>query len=251
MPSVNVEGKPLRSYTGWYIEIGEDSILFDIGSGLLHKMVEDGIDILKKPTHLFISHLHIDHTNDIFQLIQGRAVAKNAFQKEIEKMYIGGPSGLKELIESVWNLYGETFKLDDIFNIKETSGGVVLETENWMASSSLVEHYKESVCYRLEIGDKSIVYSGDMKYDDRICELGENADIAILECSAPDRKSLKGNHLCPEDIGNLAKIGGFKKVVLTHMYPACEGREEEMASKIKNIAGCEVVIGYDGLKIDV
>lgn len=252
MPSPKQNGGFLRSFSGWYVEVDEDGLLFDIGSGVLHKMLEDGIDILKKPTHIFLSHLHIDHTIDIFQLIQGRAVAKNSFNKDIKTTFIGGPIGTNNLITSDWASYGETFKIEDGFDVKEVSSGIVAATDNWKVTCSPIKHYKDSICYRLDLSGKSIVYSGDMIYDERICELGRDVDIAIMECSYPDRESLKnGNHLCPEDIGNLAKIGGFKKVVLTHMYPVCEGREDEMVKTIKDIAGCEVVVGYDGLKVEV
>ncbi len=255
MPSPKSSNKPFRSYTGWYIEIGSDSLLFDIGGGVIHKMVSDGLDILKKPTHLFISHFHPDHCSDLIALMQGRGVA-NAWGEKINPLFVGGPAGLKqfskEIFENVvkWRSFVEELDIYRLLDLKETMEGTVFETSDWKVTCCPIDHF-DGVCYRLESNGKSIVYSGDMVYDERIIELGKGADIAIMECSAPDRAALKGKHLCPEDIGKLAKIGKFKKVVLTHMYPACEGREEEMVAKIKESSGCEVVVAEDLLKLEI
>ncbi len=250
-PSPKVSGKPFRSYTGWYIGIGLDSLLFDIGGGVLHKMLGDGIDILKKPTHLFISHFHPDHCSDIIQLMQGRVVAERT---NVNELFVSGPEGLEDFCSDIFRGVKKWFQTKDlvyeILNLNEVKQGEVSEGKDWKVTCAPIEHFN-GVCYRLDVNGKSIVYSGDMTYDENISKLGKDADIAILECSYPDRQSLKGAHLCPEDIGKLAKLGNFKKVVLTHMYPACEGREDEMAATIKNIAHCEVIVAYDLLKLEI
>lgn len=251
MPSAKTSDKPFRSFTGWYMEIGSDSLLFDIGSGLLQKMLVDGKDILKNPTHVFISHFHPDHCSDLIALMQARFVAGS--KTKMQPLLISGPAGLKEFCEDFFESAKKWFIEDQISQLimtHEVPSGLVSENNNWKVASVPVNHFEGSVAYRLEVDGKSIVYSGDMAYDERICDLGKNADLAILECSYPDRKNL-GKHLCPEDIGKLAKLGGFKKVVLTHMYPECAGREEEMIETIRKIVDVEVVVGYDFLKLDV
>lgn len=255
MPSPKSPNLPFRSYTGWYIEIGSDSLLFDIGSGVLQKMASDGLDILKKPTHLFISHFHPDHCSDLISLMQGRGVA-NVWGEKVDPLFVGGPEGLKKFCKQIfggvekWKDFTGTLNIFKLLNLKETMEGIAFETRDWKVTCSPIDHF-DGVSYRLDAAGKSIVYSGDMVYDERICKLGQGADIAIMECSAPDRQSLKGRHLCPEDIGKLAKIGNFKKVVLTHMYPQCEGRENEMIKTIHDIANCEVVAAYDLMKLEV
>ncbi|HVZ12597.1 MAG TPA: MBL fold metallo-hydrolase [Patescibacteria group bacterium] len=245
-PSPN---KPLRSYSGWGIEIGDSYLLFDMGGGVLHKMLSSGMDIFVKPTHIFITHHHIDHNVDLIQFMQGRCVETR--NRKLEKVLVNVPPSVQDIMLNVWKLYKEDFKLEDVFSIQSINDGTVIASSDFKVTTSRIKHTADSLAYRLDFSDKSIVYSGDMGYDETICELGRNADIAILECSFPDKKSLIGNHLCPEDIGNLAKIGGFKKVVLTHIGPQCVGREEEMIATIKNIANCEVIVGEDMMRIEV
>ncbi len=252
-PSSKKNEKPFRSYTGWYTQLGSDSLLFDIGGGVLHKMLLDGIDIMRKPTHLFISHFHPDHCSDIISLLQGRAVYSNNVKK-IPKLEVFGPEGLKKFIEQVflgvdkWNMFKNEVDIYDLINLNE--GVIEYSNENWSIKSSSIDHF-DGNCYRLDVAGKSIIYSGDMAYDERISDLGHDADLAILECSYPDRASLLGKHLCPEDIGVLAKKGNFKKVILTHMYPACEGKEDGMVKVITDLSGCEVIVAEDSYQIEI
>jgi len=251
-PSPKVENKPFRSFSGWFVEISSDSLLFDVGSGVLHKMLEDKVDIVKKPTHLFISHFHIDHFADLMQLMQTRKVASKD-KNDSSILNLIGPHGVNEIFEILLGIEkiadpAYEIRKPELFEVKEMGEDFTFETNEWKVTSSPIKHFNGN-CYRLDSNGKSVIYSGDMGYDERICELGKNADLAILECSYPDSRS--DLHLGPMEIGKLAKLGNFKKVVLTHMYPACAGREEEVSNTIKKIAGCEVIIPQDSQKLEI
>lgn len=255
-PNPKSSNIPFRSYTGWYIEIGDSSLLFDIGAGVINKMLQDDKDILRKPTHTFITHFHPDHCSDLIALMQSRGVY-NANEEKLSKMVLGGPPGLEKFVQQVfysvdsWSAFKNELDISQLLDLKEVQQGLVFENSEFKVSASPIKHFEGSVCYKLETNGKTIVYSGDMVYDETISEFGKNADLAILECSYPDRKTLKWNHLCPEDIGKLAKLGNFKKVVLTHLYPPCHGREDEMIKTIKDIHNIEVIIAADMMKISL
>lgn len=241
--------KPLRSYAGFSVETGDDFLLFDIGPGTIAKMAQAGIDILTCPQNVFISHYHLDHCLDLLPLTKARGLDKK-FGGAGNSFSLFGPEGLNSFCEDIfsgvkkWNYMENELSAMEVTLRKETMSGVVIEKNGWQVTCAPIKHYN-GVCYRLDSEGKSIVYSGDMGYDETICKLGENADLAILECSYPSKEENKGLHLCPEEIGELAKIGKFKHVVLTHLYPACAGREEELIKKVKDIAQCEVTVAYD------
>ena len=121
IPSPKVGDKQLRSYAGWYTEAESDSLLFDIGVGISHKLLLDGIDILLKPTHVFITHHHLDHTADLFQLMLGRCYAVR--NRKVSKLHIIAPASFINVIFEIWKIYGEEFKLEDNFEIQEATGG--------------------------------------------------------------------------------------------------------------------------------
>ena len=84
-----------------------------------------------------------------------------------------------------------------------------------------------------------------MGYDERICKLGKNADVVAIECSFPDKKSLNGKHLAPELVANLAKIGNFKSIILTHLYTIVHGKEKSIIKTIQELTDCKVSIAHD------
>ena len=251
--STPTPSKPLRSYSGFSVEIADAFLLFDIGPGTISKMLEKGIDIQKKPTDLFLSHFHLDHCLDYITLLKARSLYAKYHGRTESILNAYGPMGFqkfsKNLFEGIeqWKYMSDELKVFDQMKLSEVTEGVVAQSDKWKVSSAPITHYN-GVCYRLDYEGKSLVYSGDMGYDETIAELGKNADLAILECSYPSREENKGLHLCPEDIGKLAKKGNFTHVLLTHLYPACEGREEEIIKKISSIASCEVSIANDFMK---
>lgn len=256
-PSPKQENKPSRSFSGMLIDVQGTFLLFDIGPGTVSKMQQIGIDTLHKPTHLFISHFHIDHCLDYVALAKDRALA-DFFGQNITPLSVFGPQGLKELSDDLfkrmgkWSYMDQQLKVYEVVHLKETMDGIVAEGNSWKVSCKPIKHYNGNA-YLLEAEGKRVIYSGDMEYDETIATLGQGADAAILECSYPDRPSLqgKGAHLCPEDIGELAIKGNFQRTFLTHLYPACEGREAEMVQKIEGMSPTKVTIAYDFMTIDL
>ena len=51
--------------------------------------------------------------------------------------------------------------------------------------------------------------------------------------------------------GNLAAKMKAKKLVLTHLYPECEGREEEMLRQAKRHFAGEISIAEDGMRVKI
>lgn len=255
MSTPKKEGKPFRSYTGFYVETGHDFLLFDIGPGAVTKLLESGIDTLHKPTHVFITHYHLDHCLDLIALAKHRGLFYTGSGKKYP-VHVFGPDGLSSVAKHLfsdlpqWDYMDKELGAFEVLQMKETMKGQVAEGTGWRVTCSPVKHYN-GVAYKLEMNGKSLVYSGDMGYDENLAVLGKNAEIAVVECSYPDKKSLQGLHLCPEDIGKLATLGNFKHTILTHMYPACEGREDEMKRTIESLANTKVAIAHDFLSIEV
>lgn len=249
------KGRYNRSYSSILVEIGNEKLLFDIGPGTLQKMQSIGLNTQKYPEYLFITHYHIDHCSDYVPLVKSRHFDEETCHVgKGEILNVFGPPGLKRLNSDIfrnvlqWNYMSKDLDYRDVTRCKESKNGTVIVTKNWKVSCCPVDHYN-GIAFRLDSGGKSFVYSGDMTYDERICKLGKNADLVALECSFPDEKTLKGKHLEPNMIANLAKIGKFKTIILTHMYPIMNGKEKKVAEFIKNKSGCNVLISYDFKKI--
>ncbi len=255
IPSPKSGKKPVRSYSAIFVEVGQDTLLFDIGPGTLTKMQQIGIDTRYHPRHLFITHYHIDHCQDYIGLVKGRR-----FDPKTGKVTVGaplkvyGPVDLKEWNNDIfqktkrWGYMSGNPSYGKVVHLKEVHSGLIEETSAWKVSCIPVEHY-DGVAFRLDSGGKSFVYSGDMVYDENIAKLGSDADIAAIECSFSSHETLLGKHLCPEDVGKLASMGRFKKTILTHLYPQCEGREKDMVYVVEQLSHAPAQVASDFLQI--
>ena len=103
-----------------------------------------------------------------------------------------------------------------------------------------------SVSYRIDYGNKSIVYSGDTEYCNEIIEISKNADLLILECSFPYNTD---DHLDPSLCGKVATKANAKKLVLTHFYPECDKADVKKQCS-KEFDG-EIVVAKDFMRIKV
>lgn len=256
IPSPKIKGKPFRSYAGLLIEIRDEKLLFDPGPGSLVKLQQLGYDTRLYPSFTFITHLHLDHCQDIPALLKGRAFnPTTGKQIKGEPITIFGPKKTRNLFSQgvftqSWEYMQSLLHVWDFAVIEEVTNGIVNKTDKWTVSCTPIKH-ADGVAYKIEAEGKVIVYSGDMGYDEAITILGKDADIAILECSFPSRETLQGSHLCPEDIAVLGQKGKFKKILLTHLYPPCEGKEGEIIEKIESQTNIPVTIAYDFFTLEV
>lgn len=258
MPAAKIKGKPHRSYSAILVEMGKDKLLFDIGPGTLTKLQQIGIDTRIYPTYLFITHYHLDHFQDLMSLLNERYL--NHFHPNVQPkgaLKIYGPIGLNKLIKNLFeieNVDGHAVeKLDliknNIIKTEEINRGTVEKTNHWQVSSIPIKH-RGGFAYRLDVEKKSLVYSGDMEYDENIIKFAKNADLIILECNSPNKESSIGFHLFPEDIVKLAKLGNFKNIILTHLSFLCDGKEKQIIKYIESRSPAKVKIAYDFFQVE-
>ena len=62
-----------RMCSGYVVEVGADTIVFDHGFGAHHRLLQLGIPPTQV-THFFCSHLHYDHMGDFPRLLLTRAM---------------------------------------------------------------------------------------------------------------------------------------------------------------------------------
>ena len=236
-----------RRPSGILVDFGADYILLDAGPGIAQAL-EEKEHLASRIRHVFLTHLHLDHTHDYATLVNDRAFTTR------QPLNVCGPRGLKRhstlLFRQLYRDVASTLGCYDYLRIKEAMRGPVAEGQTWRVSCEPTEH-ADGVAYRIDCGHQSLLYSGDTEPCQSLVELGRAVDLAILECSFPDLASMKGRHLYPATAAELAERMKAKRLVLTHLYPECEGRESEMLGNVKSVYGGEVDLAEDGMKIVV
>jgi len=234
-------------YPAGYLLKGDNClILLDSGSGTMRQIEKAGYDFMEINA-LIYSHTHPDHVGDLIPILQGIALQSDTFgPQRSHPLSIYGPRGFLPLYHTlreiflpdpepyqvaVQELYEETFQVGE-----------------FTLTSKPVVHSSRLTClgYRIEVQGKTIAYSGDSGMCETLVELCRGVDLAILDCSYP-KGYPSGNHLGVVGCGKIAEQAGVKRVVLSHLYPPCNGHD--LVAECREVFRGEVIVAEDLMRI--
>jgi ribonuclease BN (tRNA processing enzyme) len=237
----------VRGPAGYAIEAGGRVLLLDGGSGTLRRLAEAGLDY-RSIDHLFYTHIHPDHTGDLVPfLFAQRHIPGGARRRDLQ---VFGPRGFASFFE----------RLTGIFERWLFGGGYAVEVaELWESGIALpggvrvdaipLRHSVAEVGYRITAPDGAVVaYTGDTDVTPAVSELARDVDVLIADCSSPDGQQIEG-HLTPGLVGELAAAGRARMVVLSHLYPVCDG--VDVAAQCRRRYGGRVVVAHDLMRLEV
>ena len=225
----------------FFVKCGKYKMLLDCGSGS-HRFFDmsnlNGLSI-------FVSHLHRDHYNDIFNYQYTSFVFHN--QNRINnKLNIYLPefdSNVSKNIRDEVNAYCSYFEIN---NSKQYFIG------DSKIEFCALEHSSELEMYAIKITnkDKVIVYTGDVSYSskNKLIEFAKNADLFICESSLLKKHGFPVicSHLTANQAAKIAKEACVKRMLLTHFWP--EENTDNYLNEAKEIFS-NVLIAKEGEKI--
>lgn len=231
------------------LEIRDDRLLLDCGPGTLEKLRRCRIDP-NTISRLLLTHYHIDHVLDLPAIVKLRAFNRFGAPSQ-NPLYIKiyGPPGLNTLMNYLFKeipqfrYVSESLSCFKYVELKEVTKGLVEETSKWRITCSPVKHYN-GVAYKIEAEGKSLVYSGDTVPDENLIEFAKHADVLIHECSFPDEQLL-GLHTSEKGLAEVAAKVKPKLLVPIHLYPAWDGREDELKTLLTRTFDGNVIIPKD------
>ena len=236
------------SYLIWIA--GKSRILIDFGGGASLRFEEVGAHIEDLDV-ILLTHLHVDHTADLPALLKS-----SFFTNASGNLHIFGPdkndfmpstrSFIKRLFDDddgAWQYLGDhldgsarlQLKAHNIAMRKKEK--VIYKQGNISISAVSVHHGPiPAIAYRVNIGGKSITFSGDMNGDYHTLEkLAYKTDLLVMHNAVP--KNAKGVaaklHMTPLIIGEIAKKAQARSVVISHRMLRTLGKEEETKSEIR------------------
>ncbi len=207
------------------IEDTENKILLDLGTGANFRLEDLGklnIDAI------FISHLHIDHINGIFDYLVQRKI------HGLKPVKIYSPPGFRKILNQ--------FKTEG-----NEIDAEVIESELPTAKIGNIEVSSVKACHKIYavayiINSKSkIIYSGDTAEPcNEILRESKDADLIIHEATCVAGCEIYG-HTSVKDV---LSIFPNNKLILTHIPSQ---KEKDIFQEVNNRAK----IAYDGMSIDV
>lgn len=200
------------------------TVLLDAGPGIIGQILKTGIS-LDDIDAILLSHLHPDHCADIVPFLFATRYPR---MMRNTPLLLAGGTGLRRWFDRVNLAYGDALMLPDgLLDIRELpeAGG----PESFVGGLSLawgpVRHKPESRAFRITDNTGcAAVYSGDTEPCDALVDLARNADLLICESALPDEFRVP-NHLTPSLAGDIAARACVGQLVLTHLYPECDGRD--------------------------
>lgn len=182
--------------SGYLVKNGEDCLLMDMGSGTLSRLMQI-IDI-EKVKHIFISHLHFDHTSDLLPF-------RYLIEELNKKVNIYTSRQDTEWYKILFN--HPNFNVVDIDKATKINIGSM--------TLSFLEMKHTSTDYAVIIkGEKTLCYTGDTLYNDNIPLCFEKSDVVLADCSKPE--GFNGPHM---NISHAKKLAEKyqKRIIATHL----------------------------------
>ena len=241
-----------RSSSAYLLEVDDKKILIDCGPGTLMRLSQIGVE-LEDIDYVFITHLHADHTSDLFSFFMNFRL-KDAFSKgKLSKFpQIFGPQGIDDFLLKLSKAYKllsvkgwEKIKFLKA-NKKQKIGNISIESFN-------VKHIvfglnANGLAYRFTVGNKVITFSGDCIKCSGIEKASKEADLFICDASYSKRKGSTA-HMDTHDIGMISQKSSVKKVVLSHFYPQTDNID--LVKEVKEKFFGEVIRGKDLMAISL
>jgi ribonuclease BN (tRNA processing enzyme) len=211
------------SASSFILETEDKKILIDCGPGTLMKLSQAGIDV-KEIDYVFITHLHPDHSSDLFPLFMNFRLTDIFAPGTITKYPVFyGPEGLHQFLVD----YSHITQLHAVegwnkIKMKDYTPKIVLE--DLVVKTFKVEHKAfdidaKAFALRFEINKKVIVFSGDSAKCKGIQNACKDADLFICDSTNPADQPVNNIHMNTSEIAEISQSGKVKKIVLDHFYP--------------------------------
>jgi ribonuclease BN (tRNA processing enzyme) len=242
------------SYLIW--QDGQARVLVDTGGGSALRFGESGAKMSQLDVILF-THFHVDHSADFPALI-----FSSWFEGRDRALPVYGPAGDSEFpstvdfVRAFFNSRNGIYRYVSVVLVPQEEGGYELQPHNVVGDPSSVAFRSEhlsayaghvihgsvpALAWRVEIGGKSIVFSGDTNGEgDDLVRLAKDADLFVAHNAVPEGATgiERRLHMPPSVIGEIAQEAHVKRLVLSHRMLRTLGKEDQSLSEIrKNYAG--------------
>jgi ribonuclease Z len=269
---------PTRFGSAHVIEVAGDHLMFDCGPAATHKLVKAGLF----PTsidYLFFTHHHFDHDVDypcfllcrwdqsigmenrlrvygptLTETITERILGENGAFAHDWKARVNHP-----LSQQVYVNRGGTLpRKPPSVLAKDVGPGLVHSGRDWEVVSAPAEHvqpFLDSLAYRVNSSEGSVVFTGDTQPCRSVIDLARGADMLLCMCWDDQECMVQSG----ENVGQCGTIGaaemareaGVNKLVLVHVGPhlASHGPMEKGIGDVRKVFDGEIIFAEELMSI--
>ncbi len=271
---------PTRFGSAYALELGDELIMVDCGPAATHKLVKAGL----WPTdvdYLFFTHHHFDHDVDFpcFLLCRwdqsiGKENQLQVFGPTLTEKITEGIIGENGVFAHDWKARVNHPASQQVFQnrggtlprtppdvlARDVGPGKVYSGKDWEVTAAPADHVQphlDSLAYRFDSPEGSVVFTGDTAPCQPVVDLAKDADVLVCMCwdeedsmqASNESVGVTGTH----GAAKMAQEAGVKKLVLVHVGPNLAGRGpmDKGIGDVKRLYDGELVFSDELMTVDV
>ena len=228
-----------RPCSGYLVEADGFILLIDPGYGVATALsIDDGLGF----GAVLVSHAHPDHCADLNPILRARAWA----DRPLPPVPIHAPRGALDAVLAL----DRPDVLAGSYELHDFDPGGELSIGPFRVLGASLPHLRPNLGFRISVGGRSLVYTGDCGPSDELIRLAVGANLLLAEASyaetVPDE--LIGSLSCAADVGREAATSGVRRLVLTHLMP--NTNEADAVAAAERSFGGPVSVARPGLVVE-
>ena len=255
--------RPGRTQSSNLLVVNGTPYLIDAGDGATRRIVRAGYDF-RQVGKVFITHPHSDHTNGLATLLNAqweyqRREPTDVYGAGVEALVKGAIAYLTPNAEIRWS-EGKRTDMAKVFRGHDVEPGAIYQDANVRVTALENTHFNfppdspgygkyRSYSYRFDTPGRVVVFTGDTGPSEALTELAKGADVLVTEVTAVEEvievmkkngawqaktrdeqegwiRHMNEEHVTPEQVGRMAATAGVKTVVMTHLSPTVNPKDD-------------------------
>jgi len=262
--------RPDRYGMSTLVQAGGLNLVFDAGRGCTIRLNQAGV-ALGKVDALFITHFHSDHLNGLPDLWMTGYLSPS-FGRRTQALDMYGPRGIGRMAATMRDTFGDDIRIrmDDehvpeaythLASHEFTADGVVFERNGVTVTAFEVNHgplIKPANGYRVDHRERSVLLSGDTRFDENLIAHGQGVDLLIHEVAVapkpilnePYVQAILNHHTTPEEAGIVFTRTKPRLAVFSHIVELMDEKNpqpdgNEIGRRTRTNRAGNLVVGTD------
>ncbi len=247
------------------VQAGGLNLLFDAGRGATLRIAQAGLTVGQIDA-TFLTHFHSDHVSGLADVFLTGYITVPYIGGRKEPFQLYGPAGTQQVADGIlmahqWDI--ETRIVDEKtpeaatkIEVHEAEEGVIFDRNGVRVTAFPVHHgdnITHAVGYRVDYGDKSVLFSGDTNFDENVLAFGKDTDLVIHEVGMataemmenPATPRVLAHHTSPEDVGRIFAEAKPDFAIYTHKVLMGNPPVSELISRTRTTYDGPLIIGED------
>ena len=258
------------------VEAGDQKLLFDAGRGASIRLHQLGVPIGRIDA-LLLTHFHSDHTVGIPDLwLTGWL--QSYFGTRTAPLRVIGPEGAKTLMTHLEQAYAldVSIRIEDeklppqgaAIDVSEfDTDGIVYERSGVRVIAFEVDHgaaIKPAYGYRIEYDGRSVVISGDTRFNHNVIKYGAGADLLIHEVAIvrpellaePFIQRIMAHHTTAREAGTVfaqtrPRLGAYTHMVFLASEKVPRATVDELIAETRLTYDGPLEVGEDLMRFEI